>query len=172
MSSVPARPADSVPAQRITRREADVLDAVRQRLSNAEIAQRLFVSERTVESHIAALLRKLQAPNRRALAEMAESLAEPARVVPPQLSVLTEAGPFVGRDRELGEIVAWLTPATSAGQRASLITGEAGIGKSRLVAELAVVARDAGAAVLPSPPTLPPSPMPRPVAGSDPTAPN
>jgi DNA-binding CsgD family transcriptional regulator len=148
MSPVPASPADVVRAQRVTRREAEVLDAVRQRLSNAEIAQRLFVSERTVESHIAALLRKLQAPNRRALAEMAESLAEPARAVPPQLSVLTEAGPFVGRDRELGEIVAWLTPATSAGPRASLITGEAGIGKSRLVAELAVVAHDAGAAVL------------------------
>lgn len=148
MSPVPARPAEEVRVQRVTRRETEVLDAVRERLSNAEIAQRLFVSERTVESHIAALLRKLQAPNRRALAEIAESLTEPARVVPPQLSLLTEAGPFIGRDRELGEIVAWLTPATSAGPRASLITGEAGIGKSRLVAELADVAHDAGAAVL------------------------
>ena len=148
MWPVTARPAGVVPATRVTRREAEVLDAVRQRLSNAEIAERLFVSERTVESHIAALLRKLQAPNRRALAEMAESLTEPTRVVPPQLRVLTEAGPFVGRDRELEEIVAWLTPATSAGPRASLITGDAGIGKSRLVAELAVVAHGAGAAVL------------------------
>jgi DNA-binding CsgD family transcriptional regulator len=148
MSPVTARPADVVRATRVTRREAEVLDAVRQRLSNAEIAERLFLSERTVESHITALLRKLQAPNRRALADLAESLTEPARVVPPQLSVLTEAGPFVGRDRELEEIVAWLTPATSAGPRASLITGDAGIGKSRLVAELAVVAHDAGAAVL------------------------
>lgn len=148
MLSVPVPPADAGRAQRITRREAEVLDAVRQRLSNAEIAQRLFVSERTVESHIAALFRKLQAPNRRALAEMAQSLIEPARAVPPQLSVLTEGGPFVGRDRELGEIIDWLTPAASAGPRGSLITGEAGIGKSRLVAELAVVAHEAGTAVL------------------------
>ena len=146
--AVPGRPADVVGAQGVTRREAEVLEAVRQRLTNAEIARRLFVSERTVESHIAALLRKLQASNRRALAEIAESLSEAARAVPPQLNVLTQAGPFVGRDQEFGEIVAWLTPATSAGPRASLITGEAGIGKSRLVAELAVVAHDAGAAVL------------------------
>ena len=145
---MPARPTDVERAQRVTKREGEVLDAVRQRLSNAEIAERLFVSERTVESHITALLRKLQVPNRRALAEMAESLAEPTRAVPPQLSALTEAGPFIGRHRELEEVVAWLTPAATAGPRASLITGEAGIGKSRLVAELAAVAHDAGAAVL------------------------
>ena len=41
----------------VTRRESEVLDAVVERLSNAEIAAKLFVSERTVESHVSALLR-------------------------------------------------------------------------------------------------------------------
>jgi len=36
-------------------------------MTNAEIAVRLFVSERTVESHVSSLLRKLHASNRREL---------------------------------------------------------------------------------------------------------
>ena len=48
----------------VTRREAEVLDAVAERLTNAEVAARLHVSERTVESHVSSLLRKLGARNR------------------------------------------------------------------------------------------------------------
>jgi len=43
----------------ITEREAEVLPLVSERLRNREIAARLHVSVRTVESHIASLLRKL-----------------------------------------------------------------------------------------------------------------
>ena len=46
-------------APEVTVREADVLAAVERRLANAEIAAELFLSVRTVESHIAALRRKL-----------------------------------------------------------------------------------------------------------------
>jgi DNA-binding NarL/FixJ family response regulator len=45
----------------ITEREAEVLAAVAQQLRNREIAGRLHISVRTVESHVAALLRKLSA---------------------------------------------------------------------------------------------------------------
>src|SRR5262245_18690174 len=43
----------------VTEREAEVLWSVAERLRNREIADRLHVSVRTVEGHIAALLRKL-----------------------------------------------------------------------------------------------------------------
>ena len=52
----------------ISPREAEVLELVGQHFSNAEIGARLCISVRTVESHISSLLRKLEVPDRRALA--------------------------------------------------------------------------------------------------------
>ncbi|MDQ3155443.1 MAG: helix-turn-helix transcriptional regulator [Actinomycetota bacterium] len=48
----------------LTAREKAVLAAVERRLSNGEIADELFISVRTVESHIASLRRKLEADHR------------------------------------------------------------------------------------------------------------
>jgi non-specific serine/threonine protein kinase len=55
------------PADRValTRREREVLGLLCQHLTNAEIAERLFVGVRTVDSHVAHLLAKLGAANRR-----------------------------------------------------------------------------------------------------------
>ncbi|TMR35841.1 response regulator transcription factor, partial [Actinomadura geliboluensis] len=55
----------------ISPREAEVLELVGEHLSNAEIAARLFISVRTAESHVSSLLRKLDVPDRRALAARA-----------------------------------------------------------------------------------------------------
>ena len=58
----------------VTAREAEVLTLIGERLPNREIADRLFVSPRTVEKHVASLLQKLEAADRAALARIATEL--------------------------------------------------------------------------------------------------
>ena len=55
----------------VSEREAEVLALVGEHLTNAEIAGRLHISIRTVESHVSSLLRKLDQTDRRALADLA-----------------------------------------------------------------------------------------------------
>jgi DNA-binding NarL/FixJ family response regulator len=55
------------PEAQLTSREWQVLDLVRQGLTNAEIARRLVLSPVTVRTHVNAILRKLGAPDRETL---------------------------------------------------------------------------------------------------------
>jgi non-specific serine/threonine protein kinase len=59
----------------LTRREREILALLCQRQTNPEIAQRLFLSPRTVESHVRNILAKLGARNRREAAAIAVRLA-------------------------------------------------------------------------------------------------
>src|SRR6266576_475885 len=55
----------------MSQREAEVLEMLGAHLSNAQIAGRLHISVRTVESHVRSLLRKFGAADRRELAALA-----------------------------------------------------------------------------------------------------
>ncbi|MEH0626895.1 helix-turn-helix transcriptional regulator [Streptomyces stelliscabiei] len=82
----------------VSTREAEVLALLGEHLSNAEISARLFISVRTVESHVSALLRKLDEPDRRALSRRAADLARVERAAGAALPTPLTA--FVGRTRE------------------------------------------------------------------------
>jgi DNA-binding CsgD family transcriptional regulator len=68
----PEEPA--LPAARLTRREHEVLVLLCRRYSDAEIADTLFISRRTVNHHVGSILGKLGAANRRHAAALANRL--------------------------------------------------------------------------------------------------
>ena len=63
--------ADVAQAHLLTFREQDVLELLCQRLTDAEIAERLFLSRRTASHHVASIIGKLGAANRREAAAIA-----------------------------------------------------------------------------------------------------
>jgi DNA-binding CsgD family transcriptional regulator len=58
----------------LTTRQAEVLDLMAQGLTNVEIAERLFISSRTAEHHVAAVMSKLHAASRGEAVVMARGL--------------------------------------------------------------------------------------------------
>ena len=141
----------------VTRKEREVLAALAERLSNPEIAVRLYVSRRTVESHVSSLLRKLDATNRRDLAGRARDLLgghdgeptpRPRSALPAQLELLTDPASYVGRQPERASLRDMWARVCDGHSLIAVVAGEAGIGKSRLVAELAAEVHADGGRVL------------------------
>ncbi|WP_218021579.1 ATP-binding protein [Nocardia acidivorans] len=122
----------SKPAAGISDREAEVLALVGQYRTNAAIAAQLFISVRTVETHVSSLLRKVGVPDRRALAERAadfervEDGGAAAAVLPAPLTS------FVGRAQERTALRA----AVRAHRQVTAL-GPGGVGKTRLALAVA-----------------------------------
>jgi predicted ATPase/DNA-binding CsgD family transcriptional regulator len=132
---------ERLPSGPISARERDVLQALAtDRATNAEVAARLFISVRTVESHVASLLRKSGAHDRRALLRLAPDLLGAPGARQPSGAPLTS---FIGRERERALVVAALATG-----RLVTVVGGGGSGKTRLA--LGVI--DEVAAGYPDPP--------------------
>jgi predicted ATPase/DNA-binding CsgD family transcriptional regulator len=119
----------------VSAREAEVLDLLGSHLTNAEIARRLFISVRTVESHVSSLLRKVGVADRRALADHAarrrpaEPAADedgPSRVSGFSSRIPEPATTLVGREDDLR-----LLQQLVGDHRIVTITGPGGVGKTR-----------------------------------------
>jgi predicted ATPase/DNA-binding CsgD family transcriptional regulator len=143
----------------VSEREAEVLALVGEHLTNAEIAARLFISVRTVESHVSSLLRKLGAADRRALAALTPTVTAgsdsgagsgsgsgwgngpppgppavtapaPPPTTPPALPAPLTS--FVGRSAERAALTEALV-----GHRLVSAIGPGGVGKTRLALAVA-----------------------------------
>jgi DNA-binding CsgD family transcriptional regulator len=118
----------------VTAREAEVLALIARHLTNAQIAEALFISRRTVETHVSALLRKLQLPDRRSLARHAEAIPGLA-VTPGRRALPAPVTSFIGRTAERAALAAAL-----AGHRMVTAIGPGGVGKTRLALSVAAEA--------------------------------
>lgn len=107
----------------VSGREAEVFDLVGEYLTHVEIGERLFISVRTVESHVASLRRKLGMIDHRPLVRMAVEF----RSLPPVSALPHEASSFIGRLAEIDEVA-----NAVASSRVVSIVGPGGTGKTRL----------------------------------------
>ncbi|WP_245997784.1 ATP-binding protein [Nocardia pseudobrasiliensis] len=116
----------------ISDREAEVLALVGQYRSNAEIAAQLFISVRTVETHVSSLLRKVGVTDRRALAGRAAEFDRVAEIGAATAVLPSPLTSFVGRERER----AALREAVRAHRHVTAL-GPGGVGKTRLALAVA-----------------------------------
>ena len=73
--SAPPRAPDERSLEALTGRELEVAQLVRDRKMNREIAATLFLSEKTVETHLRNIFAKLGVSSRREVAEVIEASA-------------------------------------------------------------------------------------------------
>jgi predicted ATPase/DNA-binding CsgD family transcriptional regulator len=126
-----ATKATAVDGTRLSRREREVAALVADGLTNRQIATKLFISERTADSHLEQIRQKLGVSTRSQIAtwfvtrSREPQTAEPpgGNHWPPQPTVL------LGRDRELTEVREFLLRPEV---RLLTVTGPPGTGKTRL----------------------------------------
>ncbi|MGW6497394.1 ATP-binding protein [Nonomuraea angiospora] len=126
---VPGEPREVSP------REAEVLAGLAEHRTNAQIAHRLQISVRTVESHVSSLLRKYGVANRAALVALTGHQPSPSARPGHVEGIPVSHTSFIGRRQERQEALAALTHAAPV-----CLVGPGGVGKTRLAAVLAQAA--------------------------------
>jgi DNA-binding SARP family transcriptional activator len=124
-------------------RQADALQAYRD-------ARRALTGDLGIEpgAHLRDLERAILAQDPALAAPAAAAYAPPAAQPLPRALRLPAGAAFAGRERELARLRDAWGRVADGGSAAVLLSGEAGIGKTRLAAELAATVRRAGATVL------------------------
>jgi predicted ATPase/DNA-binding CsgD family transcriptional regulator len=124
------------PETKLTRRAHEVAGLVALGLTNRVIAQRLFLSERTVEWHVEQIFNKLGFTSRSQVAAWVARSEVDALVLMPVLrprgNLPAQLTTFVGRDREVSDLFELVTT-----NRLVTVTGPGGTGKTRLALRLA-----------------------------------
>jgi predicted ATPase/DNA-binding CsgD family transcriptional regulator len=146
VDSAAESPTEKTLDEALTKREREVLELVAFGLTNKEIAERLDLGRRTVETHIDHVLGKLGAPTRtRAVAEAGRLglLGNATTVGDSQPDTSPNNLPFalttlLGREQDLLEVNALLTS-----HRLVTLSGSGGVGKTRLALRAGVDLLDA-----------------------------
>lgn len=112
----------------VTKREMEIFWLVGDRLRNREIAEELHLSERTVESHVSSLLRKLGLVDRPSLVDAAQQMRISSAALPLPMPLSS----FVGRSEEVSELL-----SLAGRERLITVVGPAGVGKTRLALHVA-----------------------------------
>ncbi len=137
----------------LTAREREVAALVAEGLTNREIAERLVISERTAEYHVEQIRNKLGVRSRAQVAAWVAATAAHAERPPrhagdarrPSVQPPRE---LIGRRDAYGALAAVIGETVEGKGGAALIVGEAGAGKTRLLADLAGASEDSGLLVL------------------------
>ena len=129
-------PESELHADDLTWREQDILNLLADRLSNREIAERLFLAETTVKDYVGRILSKLNVKNRRMAVERGRELGllgDISDTPPIRMSNLPSSPtPFIGRSGELDRIKGELGKT-----RLLTLSGPGGMGKTRLALKTA-----------------------------------
>jgi non-specific serine/threonine protein kinase len=119
----------------LSRRQTEIVNLIAAGRSNREISERLWLSERTVESHVAALFSKLNVGSRTELAMLV--LRDGLIETTPKTNLSPAAERIVGREREMDEIASALLA-----DRLVTVTGAGGVGKTRTAIAVAAAVSD------------------------------
>jgi predicted ATPase/DNA-binding CsgD family transcriptional regulator len=120
----------------LSRRAQEVAELIADGLTNHEIAIRLFLSERTVEGHVARIMDRLGVHSRSQIAAWVVARRVPSNWSQPPGGLLSRRiASFIDRQSEVRNILELISSA-----RVITIVGPAGVGKTRLAIEGAAVA--------------------------------